>query len=195
MLTLRAALIALVLAGLATSAQANVILTAVETSGDVVISGGGILDRDDWAGRFNTEFFASIEADAGFTVGPEGSIIMNPPVDIYQTAPASFTGPESIGMGVDFFGATSGSGDVFGIDFANDSLIVPDAFPVSGDLDGSATWAGETFASLGVDIGSYTWSWGSNVGQSITLNIVPEPSTAALMALGLVGLAARRRSR
>ena len=54
--------------------------------------------------------------------------------------------------------------------------------------------AAATLASLGMDLGSYTWSWGSGgTADSLTLNVVPEPSTAALMVLGIVGLAARRR--
>jgi hypothetical protein len=67
-------------------------------------------------------------------------------------------------------------------------------------LAGMSTYAGQTFASLGMDSGSYTWSWGSgNTADSLMLNVisssVPEPSTGFLAALGLIGLASRRRHR
>ena len=80
------------------------------------------------------------------------------------------------------------------------------------------TWAGATFASLGLTPGTYTWTWGEqtdaqiytnggNVHEdSLTLQIgpvlpittpVPEPSTWAMMILGFagVGFMAYRRSR
>ena len=44
-----AALIAFLFAGVAPAAQATVTVTAVETVGDVVISGGGTLNLDGWA--------------------------------------------------------------------------------------------------------------------------------------------------
>jgi MYXO-CTERM domain-containing protein len=102
-------------------------------------------------------------------------------------------GPSSFGTGADGF-ADLGSGDIFGIIFGADDLEVPRGY-VSGDpLSGSSTYSGETFASLGMDLGSYTWSWGSgDTADSLTLNVVPEPSSALLAALGLAGLAALRR--
>lgn len=62
----------------------------------------------------------------------------------------------------------SGTGDIFGITadplFFEIVLTVPDNY-VSGEaLSGTATYENETFASLGMDIGSYTWSWGVGPG-------------------------------
>jgi hypothetical protein len=91
------------------------------------------------------------------------------------------------------FLADSGSGDLFGLDWDDPTLIVPDAYVSLNPLEGTSIWEDETFDSLGLAFGSYTWSWGSGEGESFTLDVVPEPSTAILMSLGLVGLAARRR--
>jgi hypothetical protein len=48
-------------------------------------------------------------------------------------------------------------------------------------------------ASLGLTVGSYVWSWGGSNPDSLTLNIVPEPTTALLLATGLLGLAVQGR--
>jgi hypothetical protein len=51
-----------------------------------------------------------------------------------------------------------------------------------------------TFASLGLNPGIYTWTWGTGVhADSFTINIgglisVPEPSSLVLLATGAVGL-------
>ena len=70
-------------------------------------------------------------------------------------------------------------------------VFVPAGYS-SGDPLGvsTATWTGETLDSLGLAIGSYTWTW---AGDSMTVNIVPEPTTALLLTTGLAGLAVRRR--
>jgi hypothetical protein len=56
------------------------------------------------------------------------------------------------------------------------------------------TFAGDTFASLGVTPGTYVWTWGSGAtADSFTLQIgpaqtVPEPASLTLLAVGLAGL-------
>ena len=71
---------------------------------------------------------------------------------------------------------------------------------VSGsNLLESATFANENFSTLGVDAGSYTWTWGSGTpnADSFTLDIgvaapplppVDEPSTLFDMGIGLATL-------
>lgn len=183
------ALIAFLLAAVAPSAQGAVIVTAVESGGDVVLNGSGTLDLSGWSDKTDTS--------QNVAINPNGSIVLVGPApglaafDVYNMG-ISVIAPGDFGPGVTTSFATSGSGDAFG--FSGDNLQVPDEY-ISGDpLSGSATYAGETFASLGMDLGSYTWTWGAGgVGQTFTLNVVPEPSTAVLMSLGLAGLAVRRR--
>jgi hypothetical protein len=58
------------------------------------------------------------------------------------------------------------------------------------------TFAGITFAGLGVLQGTYVYNLPNGL-DDITLNIptVPEPSTLGLIGLGLLGLGAMKRRR
>ncbi|MEZ6192941.1 MAG: PEP-CTERM sorting domain-containing protein [Phycisphaerales bacterium] len=50
-------------------------------------------------------------------------------------------------------------------------------------------FTGTDFATLGVTEGSYVWSWGSGgSADSLTLNIVPEPASVALLVLAGLGI-------
>ena len=106
-------------------------------------------------------------------------------------------GPSSFGTGGDANG-NFGAFGLLGLIAGSQQLIVPDGY-TSGDLfEGlaSTTYENQDFASLGLGVGSFTWSWDTTGGgnaDSITLSIVPEPSTALLLASGLVVLGAHRR--
>jgi PEP-CTERM motif len=66
---------------------------------------------------------------------------------------------------------------------------------------GTSTYANQTFSSLGMIPGTYEWTWGTGTNQNFTVVIggaVPEPSTWAMMILGLAGIgfmAYRRKSK
>jgi hypothetical protein len=186
---LRAAVVAFMFAGFASSAQGIMIVDAVETGGNVVFTGSGTLDQTGWTLIPNSgDDFAFINPDAILLVGPTPAV-----ASARFTSPPSFMGPSNFGMDNQTF-ASSGSGDIFGLFFDSVQLVVPGGYVRGDPLSGTSTYSGETFASLGMDIGSYTWTWGSGeTADSLTLNVVPEPGTAALMGLGLIGLASRRR--
>ena len=62
----------------------------------------------------------------------------------------------------------------------------------------TATYAGQTFASLGVIPGTYEWTWGTGANQNFTLTTsavaVPEPSSLVVLGGGLLAMwRARRR--
>jgi hypothetical protein len=202
-----AALVAFLFALVAPSAQAAVILTAVETGTDVVftVEAGSSLNLDAWTKDVEPgDEFGRIQPNTGvFMVGkvPADSI------DQYSN-PLNFMGPSggnSFGTGGSAFGSSGFGGatcqnptrdcGLLGLIPGGQFLRTPFDY-VSGEMlpNSTTTYAGEDFASLGLDVGMYTWTWGSGgTADSLTLNIVPEPSTAALMTLGLIGLAARRR--
>jgi hypothetical protein len=90
--------------------------------------------------------------------------------------------------------ASSGSGDLVGIDGGASVLTVPAGYVSGSPLSDKATYDSQTLASLGVTPGVYTWTWGAVPGvaqdDSFTLDIVaaPEPSTWIMMLAGLAGL-------
>ncbi|MFL6350234.1 MAG: VPDSG-CTERM sorting domain-containing protein [Bryobacteraceae bacterium] len=115
-------------------------------------------------------------------------------VDIYE----GITGPTSFGSGGIFF-PTISSGDPVGIRISDMTLGVPHGYVSGAALSDSMTFNNATFASLGLDVGTYVWSWGTGLpNQNFTLIIggvgVPDGgSTVSLLGCALLGLAALRR--
>jgi PEP-CTERM motif len=166
-------------------AQAGYVVTLTQEGGDVVATGMGPIDLTGLS--FNTAkgALSGILPQAGeiFTggVGEES---------VYRLV----TGPGSFGSGDTTF-ASSGSGDIVGID---GFLFVPIGYVSDSPLSDTATYAGQTFATLGVTPGKYEWTWGTGANQNFTLDIgvpVPEPSAWALLLTGFAALGALMRSR
>ena len=68
---------------------------------------------------------------------------------------------------------------------------MPEGYVSGSALSDSSTYDFASLASLDVTPGVYTWTWGSGAdADSFTLiaGNVPEPSTWAMMLLGLAGL-------
>jgi hypothetical protein len=190
------AFVVFLFAGFATSAQATIIVNAVEMGGNVVFTteGGGSLNLAAWSDPGTSNQFSGVTPNTGaILIGDTPAV----PVDLYNTA-VNFSFPASFGTRSGGF-SSSGTPDdvVFGFSGNGGFLIVPVGYQSGDPLSGSATYNGETFFTLGGMIpGSYEWSWGSGgTADTFTLNIVPEPSTGILTSLGLVGLAAARRRR
>ena len=67
-------------------------------------------------------------------------------------------------------------------------------------LSSSNTWTGQSFRSLGLTPGTYTWTWGAGVNaDSFKMNIgtsaVPEPASFVMLGTGaavVLGYARRR---
>jgi hypothetical protein len=167
---------------------------------DVVVTGGGTI---------NTASLDGPDRPHGLQpeIGPNyPSIEMGPTtfsIDLYNTITA--TGPTNFGTGTETM-ATTGLqvGDPFGIRFNPTATFIEVPFQYHGTpLTATNTYASQTYASLGVTPGSYTWSWGSGpTADSFTLQIespttvaVPEPSTAMGAVVGAVAFLAYGWSR
>jgi hypothetical protein len=103
--------------------------------------------------------------------------------------PFSFFGPSHLGPTARTPASTA-SGDLVGVDGTGlGSVYVPAGY-TSGDLlSDTATYDNATFASLGVEPGTYAWGWATSPTaprvDSFTLQVgVPEPSTWAMMLVG-----------
>jgi VPDSG-CTERM motif len=76
---------------------------------------------------------------------------------------------------------------------------VPEGYVSGQALSDSITFNNATFASLGLEPGTYVWSWGTGLpNQNFTLRIggagVPDGgSTVSLLGFALLGLAVLRR--
>jgi hypothetical protein len=97
----------------------------------------------------------------------------------------------SFGFGQAFATPSAGAGDVFGV--LVDALILPQGYISGAPLSATDTYAGQTFSSLGLDPGTYVYTWR---GDTLTVRVgtgaepvpVPEPVTLPLAALGGAGL-------
>jgi hypothetical protein len=71
---------------------------------------------------------------------------------------------------------------------------VPGGYIQETDLFGLSTYNNVTLAGLGMNVGSYTWTWGRyNTADSLTLNVgslnpVPIPAAIWLFGTVLIGL-------
>lgn len=96
-----------------------------------------------------------------------------------------WSGPATFGTG-GIATADSGTVSSFGLTFS-DQLYLPRDYVSLATIPASqSTYANADFATLGITPGTYTWSWGANANQRITLNAVPEAS--AVLCLSAVGL-------
>lgn len=72
------------------------------------------------------------------------------------------------------------------------NIMIDQSYVLGTAVTGTLTWNNKTFSSMGVATGSYVWGWSTD---SITLNVVPEPSSLSLLVVGVGGLIALRRVR
>lgn len=167
-------------------AKGAITINVSEVDGDVVAEASGSADIDGLERLTMDTASASIAADsASIALGSGG----------YEGYPMDNTGPAAFGSG-NFISANSSSGEFIGV---SQSLIVlvPSGYSSGDPISSTATWENTTVADLGADTGTYEWTWGSGPNaDSLTLAIVPEPSThaawAGIFAMGLIFWQRRR---
>jgi hypothetical protein len=180
-----AGLVACCLAGgMAAPASAAFTFTFVEAGSDVVVTG---------AGRLNLAGLTFVETGIGCTcIEPfSGTVASTSGNSDYYSG---VSGPAAYGPGG--FASGPSSGDNVYVSALVQRLGVPAGYVSGTPLSSGMTFAAASFASLGLTPGTYAYSWGSRTaGDTLTVQIgaVPEPASALLFGVGLLGVAALRR--
>ncbi len=166
------------LSGMPLEARTAAVVDAVESGDDVV---------------FTTQPGSNLDLTGMSFNGLAGhSATINPIVGLFQVGDSQSTHvyfppaitPMPFGSGAGS-SSSSGTGDLFGVEFSG-TLVVPSTYSSGDPLNGSATYAGQTFASLGLTPGSYVLNLPND---TITLNIVaavPISGTVSLFVAVLV---------
>jgi hypothetical protein len=190
---------------LSQNARADVIVTFTQVGADVVATGSGSFDTAALTNDLtipNVPAFTQ-SAYATLDIGSTETVLRYD--DFSNFIPV---GPTDFGTDPAALSASSGTGDNFGFgEFAQDPspypglIVVPTGYISGSPLSGTATWDNQTFSSLGIVPGSYTWTWGSGpTADSFTIDVnsstTPEPGTLALSvaAAALLILGRRKRS-
>ena len=175
-------------------ARAGYIVTLQRIGPDVVANGSGAID-------LTGTFFAGPGTNFSAHVSPIVGIIFTGPttgtnVDIYGSR--SWTGPTTFGS-AGFKFASSGGGDIAGIDGQFEALYLPSGYVSGTALSDTATYHNQSLSTLGVTPGTYVWTWGAGADQNFTLKTlagVPDSgSTFSLLSLSLASLFGVRRFR
>jgi hypothetical protein len=175
--------------------EAEIIISVAQVGSNVVATGTGSINLA--ALTFEESGNQAQGMNPGAALIAEGTPPNPNPVDIYR----GFTGPTDFGTINAFVSASSGTGDQFSIAGLVGNITVPQGYTSDSPLTATDTYTGQSFSSLGLTPGTYTWTWGTGASaDSFTVQIgpaaaVPEPSTAIEAVIGVVTLSAYGWSR
>ena len=190
---------------LSTSANASLIIDVQEVAGNVVASYSGTLDLASTAFK---EADRISNRNSFFSTGDQADSLQ-----FYSTAGAvddyNLLMPFTSTPNTKVLTGTVNSGNIVGdnllIDFFPENntgqIWVNDGYQSGANISGSNTFTGTDFTSLGLNSGSYTWTWANgSISDSLTVNVgiqtVPVPAAFWLFGSGLLGLigVARRKN-
>jgi hypothetical protein len=182
----------------ASSAQAKFVLTLRQNGSDVLGEGSGSLDLTNFGPSTGTARLPTEIAPNGSVISAGSSEALGPDVSFFN---GSIVAPSNFGPGGQTLGESVGDPVFVG----TLTIGVPIGYVFGAPLSNSSFYIGASLDSLGVNPGSYVWSWGTGAhADTFTLDIlaigspaVPEASTWAMALIGFVGLgcvAARRKA-
>lgn len=191
--------------------HAGVTIDIVDVGADVVVTASGSLNLAALTvglGNFISnggtgmiDFGSGLRTSQGLVLGTS---------DIPYTL---LTGPTFTGPPYPFFGAerasqeqvffSSASGDLLSLGFQpfgeRVGIGVAMDYVSGAPLSADGRWTGIELSRLGVGGGvTFAWEWGTGADADfLTINVIPEPETYALMiaGLGLIGACVRYRNR
>lgn len=175
------------------SAKASLIINLVEQGNNtLLLTYSGSINMSTLGGPVAVNYNQGSPMFSAF----QGYLRVGTFVDLYNTGSTSTPSTFGAGGGVVPTLVTPGS-SAFAADFVAKTLSVPTGYVSNSPISGSATFSG-TLSSNGINIGSYMYSWGSGITESVVFNVssaVPEPGSMAVLAIGSVasGVAYRRR--
>nr|WP_297349249.1 PEP-CTERM sorting domain-containing protein [uncultured Glaciecola sp.] len=186
-------------------ANAALIINIYESGNNVELAYSGSINLDSTLGFIDTS-----EAVNGY-LASEGAIgISNAAIDYYEISASSWTPFGTSGFGT----WDAASGDALML--STDPYLALASGYISGEtLSGKATKVNSSFAALGFTVGSFATQLvngdcseivtvndsqvpaqlvNGGCSETITVNVrqVPAPNALAILALGLIGLGARR---
>jgi hypothetical protein len=171
-------------------ANASLLITITQVGSDVVATASGTINITDL-------ILLPLDRGAEIGIAPARAYVMEgvPGTglgDVY----GGFIGPLAFGPGGGQ-DPTSGSGDSVGMIAGDGELVVPSSYVSGTRLSATDTYSNQTFSSLGLTPGTYTWTWGTGANadsvtvQIVAASVVPEPSTAVLAVIGAGSVIAR----
>jgi hypothetical protein len=186
-LVFRAAAIGAILLGsvvLTTSSRAGIVVTMSESGSNVVatLSGsiaslaGATLNEAEKS-AFNVRGVRSDTPLIGWATTGTGNTSL---YDEYRITSI----PANLGTSSTAYNAATSvtaSAKMF-VQEVNPALWIESTYQLGTEVTGTMTWSNTTLSAMGIAPGSYVWGW---TGDSITLNVVPEPSTCVMALAGL----------
>jgi len=175
------------------SAKASLIINLVDqNNGSLLLTYSGSINMSTLGGPVAVNYNQGTPMFSAF----QGYLRVGTFVDLYNTGSTSTPSTFGAGGGVVPTLVAPGS-SAFAADFVAKTLSVPTGYVSNSPISGSATFSG-TLSSNGVNAGTYMYSWGSGITESVVLNVssvVPEPGSMAVLAIGSIasGVAYRRR--
>jgi PEP-CTERM motif-containing protein len=174
----------------ASTTQAKFVMTLQQKGANVIGIGDGSIDLTDFGATIGSARNVTELAPNASVLGAGSSDEPGPDVNFFHGA---VTTPSNFGPG----GMTLGESIGDPVFVSSTTMGVPIHYEFGAPLSNRSFYIGESFASLGVNPGSYVWSWGSGAhADTFTLNVlaigspaVPEPSTWAMGLIGFAGLA------
>ena len=156
------------------TAGATGLLTFYESGSDVIMSVSGTIDL---SGLTLVQSGTEYGGNAGGLGTTTATFLMASNGDLYDTYSGFTTTPTNFGSGGGG-GADSSTGDAFGVIFQGAppyQLAVPNGYTSGSQITGTQTFTGQTFTTLGLVEGTYTYIW-SGGSFDIVIGGTPGPT-------------------